>query len=316
MLKRFCGALSVTIFTCSSAFAQMYSDAVLEKKVRDQRTNIEFTVFEQLIGPLPADVRFRLDGITLEMPLRDEINVGAPPMTAYADSRGRRIILPASTLQFWGDLPVVWAWFIHRRCDPTPLIAYVRNVVRGRETTPPFEHFGLSFGALVRVPFVDKLSLDITNTAVNFILAHEMGHIFYGDAGSQQPGAKQRELRADAFALEVLAAANIPPIGIVQFFTAARFADPLALDAVQSSHPISPDRLAVIADRIREQPLDYVNPNLSADRKEEDRGRIVSIADAIDAIAKKMLDDRIIGGIYEGWDEVYSARVAPLACPI
>lgn len=118
---------------------------------------------------------------------------------------------------------------------------------------------------------VNELSQKLLKSAVIFILLHEMGHVFYDHPG-YGPGvaraqARLNEVQADRFAIDVMRRLGVAPVGIVFFFQTLAHGTPnrgdFRNDAAyeshlrQATHPLSEDRLRLLAEAFRDSPGDF-----------------------------------------------------------
>lgn len=309
-------AMTSALWLAAPTAAQMYDPAELAHKRSEQFANVEYTIREQLFAPLPADIKSRLGRIALDMPLYDDVQRGAPPFTAYADSLSKEIILPVETLHFWGDMGLIFAWFEARSCPIPPVLSYLYQVVEEGVRTPPMEAFALDRQRLIADDFVDRLSLRITNTALNFVLAHEMGHLFYNHVAARDFASSQAQERAaDSFAMDVLADLRLQPFGVAYFFLGARYLEGYSWDVPFSTHPSSPERMEYIAGRIRANPDTYFPAGLPERRRLEERERMLAMAGILEQIARNMRDDLSFGIQTRLLPQIYPLHRLSHACP-
>lgn len=315
--KHLTAVLAATVALAQpSPAADMYPRATLEQRYLDLRGAVEATVKIDLLNALPFDQYQEVSGLRVEIPLRDK-SPTAPPHTAYARTFDQTIILPIETLHFWGDMGLVFAWFVHRGCISAPISSYFYQIARTPYATPPLTAFNLDKERLIAIPFVDRLSYRITNTAFNFILAHEMGHLYFRHIATRDPSLSQaNEIAADRFALDLLERRNMPPIGMAYFFMAARYMEGFSWDAATMTHPPSADRVDAIADRLRAAPDGFLKPGLSAADQAADRARLLSMADDMSGIAQSMRDDKAHRVLTRNLPRVFPASSFATACPM
>jgi type II secretory pathway component PulM len=202
---------------------------------------------------LPANVasaqKATLGPVNVELPLR-----GQSLFDFHA--KGQTITVPMESLQFIDDLSWVQAWSNEQPCG-YPLPSYLHTLSRQRgHVVDPIQAFGLDRATLSAAPKLDRESLNIYTSAVQFILAHELGHVALkhrGDADDATTLAQERA--ADSFAMDVLGRAHQNPIGIFLVFVTENFFDPAE---GPRRHPVSADRILAVAAEIKRNPAAYV----------------------------------------------------------
>ena len=307
------------VFTCFltlPAAAQMYPPEELQEVGERQVSNVAYTLQRQLFDPLPREIQSALGAIALDMTLYDEVKKGAPPFGAYADSRANKVILPVETLHFWGDMGLIFAWFEAQSCPVGPVLSYLYQVTNTGVRTPPMEAFALNRQRLIADDHTDKLSLRITDTALNFILAHEMGHLYYDHLAVRDLGTRrEQERQADDFAMDVLRYLRLQPGGVTYFFLGARYMEGYSWETPFSTHPPTPERLAGIAARLRQNPDTYFPAGLPDARHEIERTRILEMAGTLEGLAQEMRNDVSFGIQTRRLPEFYPMSRLPAACP-
>jgi len=306
------------VATLGSAVAQYYSDATLAAKNPKALENLQYTVSDQLLKAASPEVQAKLRDVRVVTPLRSpDPNY---PMNFYADAAGKQIIVPLQGFKFFSDLTILWAWFDRRsNCDKRGLAAYLAAVMTGsreaNELGAPFDAFGLTESDALRDPVVDRVSLRNFNTGMNFVLAHELGHIYYGDGLPGQTGTSiEREKRADRFALDLMAVAHIAPVGLIEFFSATRFNDQELLAAAGGTHPLSHLRLIAIGDRLKQSPESFLPTPFPPDKDfATERTRMIRVADGVTAIAAELQDETFARNLIKLVQE-YPPSVLRTAC--
>jgi hypothetical protein len=275
--------------------AQFYSDDFLESKKADASANLQYVVSQQILPKTSVEIRNRLRTVRIETPLRRDR--ASPPFMIYSDPSTNTIVVPVEDLRFFSDLTILWRWFVVHKCETTPLMAYLVVAMTAQPGTHsvggPLESFNLLEGDAIRDQLINKVSLRDLNTGMSFVLAHELGHLYYGDEPSDI--SIDQEERADAFAMNRLADAHISPFGIIEFFSAVRFSDTTARGSKVDSHPLSYARLDAIARRIKEAPEGFLpNPFPAGFNFEAERGRIVEMANEVQQIAQALQHDNFV----------------------
>ena len=203
-----------------------------------------------------------LSGVDFQFPLNGTGEFYGSPLAFYAGDD--TVTMPILSLKFLDDLCIAYAWLwandysLETVNDYLAMLKYNdAEKFSGKRYPQPLKALGIPDNALQN-PKVDELALRFFNSARAFILAHELGHIYYRHAGS----AKNNETQADEFALEVLRRASTIPMGMALFFQFSAcllpnrwdFQSDEAWEAEQKndSHPLNADRLlrlAVVLDR-------------------------------------------------------------------
>lgn len=241
-----------------------YAPEELRRRGERLARNMPGLFAEDLRAQLPDPWPARLRDVTLTLPAGEEgelqpLHFAAFPMT-------REVQAPLRTLLFLDDLSGLWAHLERRRCGHDAAQRYMAMLFlkppEGARPPGPLAAFGLD-DRIYEDPFVKDVSNKLLNSAVFFMLAHELGHL----ALEHRPGmvglaSQQQEREADAFALEACAAVRLAPLGLMMFFAAAA-----AIEGQQTTHPLSGSRINALAFALRERPRLYV------DRAERDAAR-------------------------------------------
>jgi len=301
-------ALAATVLVLAAAaqgrdYGAMYDDRLLGQKQPDYREVVLWNLQNVFLPKLTAAERQRLRSLTLDFPLRGPTG----GLFEYFAERSGRVVLPVMSIRFLADLSVAFAWLDTNRYTMESVTDYV-SMVKYQDPAK----FGGRYPdprAALRIPAnatdnqrVDNLSQQILNQSLSFLLLHEMGHVLYQHPG-YGPGvprarARENEDEADRFALEVLRRVGQPINGLLFFFlAAAHFVDHRAdfgsdadyqVSLAKDTHPLTSDRVARLAQYLREHAADY-------GRLQSDPSRaavaIRSIADAIDQQVVPVLAD-------------------------
>jgi hypothetical protein len=285
---------SYLLLTFGPVCAQFYLDDFLQAKQAKDSANLQFTVTELLSSASPQ-VRDKLRSVTVVTPTRSSEDSDFP-FGFFSNSAAQKIIIPVQSKKFFNDYLVLRAWFEKRGCDQTSVASYLAIVVtrrpESRSVGNPLEAFGVSESDALQVPYVDNVSLGNLNSGMKFILAHELGHIYYGDGINNTLESQiAREERADAFAMDILAAAHERPYGVVPLFSATRFNDPSLEHAPFGTHPLSHSRLNALADRLRRTPEQFFSPKEDAGKERE---RTLRLANSIDEIVVALSHEEFV----------------------
>jgi hypothetical protein len=184
--------------------------------------------------------------------------------------------MPVMSIRFLADLAVAYAWLdahgytMESVTDYVSMLKYQDPARFGGRYPDPSTALRIPAKAADE-PRVSTIYEQILNHSVSFILLHEMGHVLYQHPG-YGPGvsrarARENEDEADRFALEVLRRVGQPVSGLLFFFLSAAHAVPHRADfgsdadyqahLAQQTHPLTSDRVARLAQYLREHAADY-----------------------------------------------------------
>ena len=181
---------------------------------------------------------------------------------------GDTIRLSVASIKFLSDLSLAQAWLQQNNYSNQTIYDYLQMLQRWQrrygETRPPKPRAALCIPANAGDdPKVEKRWLDILNSAGNFILLHEAGHLLYRHAGNQGVApeiSRANEEAADRFALDVLSRVGDPPLGVAVLFSLftnllesrSDFASDAEFERATQlrTHPLSPDRLRAAANNL------------------------------------------------------------------
>ncbi len=210
---------------------------------------------------LTSEEKQVLAGTVLTFPIEDATH----PMNFYAIEEGgqKKIALPISSLHFFADLALAYVWLNHNGYSTDLVTDYLAMVkyqwpngdLRG-VPHDPLEVFGIPEGARDD-PSIEGDYQRILGTAVVFVLAHEMGHLYHHDL--RYAHSVQQEEAADQFALEIMRRMGEIPVGMIPFFTALSHLEPYAGERSQkpATHPVTAGRLHKIASTLQQQTEDF-----------------------------------------------------------
>jgi hypothetical protein len=230
--------------------------------------------YRQVVMPrlTPAE-RARLGEAQIEFPLFGK-TTDAFEFYSLPAARPPRIVLPVSSLRFFGDVCLTEEWSMQQgRREPDPVMGYISRTKYGR--APRRNGKTLSLREAVGVPAtagdnpkIAELSSKCVSSGLLFILLHEMGHI---EARERRLPSQQEEMAADGFALEIFRRLGTPPTGAVLFFSAYSYAASNRWDfpseqeylksLQQSTHPVTSERLRAISRELADHAIDFKDPN-------------------------------------------------------
>ena len=231
--------------------------------------------YRQVVMPRLTPVeRARLNEVQIEFPLFGK-TTDAFEFYSLPSARPPRIVLPVSSLRFFGDVCLAEEWSLQqgRREDLDPVMGYISRTKFGR--APRRNGKTLSLREAVGVPAnagdnprIADRSGKCVSSGLLFILLHEMGHI---EARERRLPSQQEEMAADGFALEIFRRLGTPPTGAVLFFSAYSYAAPNRWDfpseqeylksLEQSTHPVTSERLRAVSRELADHAIDYKDPS-------------------------------------------------------
>jgi len=209
----------------AQALRRLYDDSLLDRLQAIYKPNIEWNLDSLLVPLLTPAEQQRLAGVQLVVPLRDP---RADPLSYFSywlDSRPT-VSLSVFSIRFFDDVAVAYSWLESNGHSSETILDYL-GVLKYR---PPTEFSGGRYPrmfASLGIPAdaaLDPVGGDVANkilkSAILFVVAHELGHLYYGHNGApadvQQ--AQENEVAADAFAIALFRRLGIAPLGIVYLF--------------------------------------------------------------------------------------------------
>ncbi|SHE81735.1 hypothetical protein SAMN02745206_00891 [Desulfacinum infernum DSM 9756] len=287
---------------------ELYPRQVLQYWQGRYRDNLEWNFRNVVLANLTAAERRRVEGTSLDIPLiAPEQNV---PVNFYAYRWGNsgRIVMPVVSVKFLDDFAIASAWLEFNGFSQETAYNYM-SMLKYKclgssqpRCPPPLEALRIPPDALAD-PNVDSLSQKILKSAVVFIMAHELGHLYHRHPGYDIPvsQAQENEAQADAFALEVMRRIGTAPMGMVHFFMAALYLMPHRGDfgsekdwesylRERSTHPFTGERLRRFAEELRNKSRDFAasEPDLQAAT-----ARVGAMAGEVEKIAAILEDSNI-----------------------
>ena len=270
-------------------------------------TKIRPKLNDELIASMTVSERRAVGPVKLHCP---RIAAGQKiPINFYAMQHPPRIIAPAISIKFLDDLAIASAWLLQNGYSQSTVYNYLSMIKYRRAGEMPQGRFPPPLKAL-KIPDdvlndadIYSLSEKIFGSALLFVLAHELGHLRYRHPGYDIPlqQAKQNELEADAFAVELLRRIGLPPLGVTHFFMAAaylgRHRGDFASDRdwenylrTQQTHPVTTQRLQILSAKLKQYAGDFA-------RGEPNYANAVNLinytAGQLDGIAKILSDYEI-----------------------
>ncbi|MGD9010359.1 MAG: M48 family metalloprotease [Desulfobacteraceae bacterium] len=266
--------------------------------------NVRWNFDNLLIKNLTAGERQAIGSVALQFPL---IAPGqTSPINFYATERPRSIVMPVLSIKLFDDIAIASAWLLFNGYSQETIYNYLSMIkykdpksLPGKRFPPPLEALQIPDNAL-NDKRVDSLSQKILKSAIVFILAHELGHLRHHHPGYDIPmhQARNNELQADNFAVEMMRRIGVAPMGITQFFMAALYLSShrgdYSTDAqweaylrTHSTHPLSPQRMRGLSLKLKTHATDFA-------RTEPDIRKAVTqinyMAGQLDTIADVLTD--------------------------
>lgn len=293
-------AAAALLLLAAPARAELYPAAELAEARAAYADNIRYQLREDMGVPAHA--------IALSLPDR-----GPNPLSVWAEPASASVSLPIATVRFIDDLGILWTHLDRHGCERNYILTYLHALLReGRALPGPLAAFGIPRETALADPFVNDVSGKIVTTAIYFLLAHEVAHLALGHA-ARGPGAASiaQEVEADAVALAAFREKGLPPIGVSFYFLAARWLDPARADALGSTHPLSADRIAALAEAMLNDPAAYshAEPDPQAGA-----ARVTSMATDLLRVARRAAEDGVIAALPAGLAEAHPLDRLARAC--
>lgn len=310
MLKRTASLFSLMLVaTATPCAAQLYSDAELASAYQVMGSNIDLMVTQDIVRTVSRPLRPAAAQIRVRF-----VDRGTNPLAFWSDPRAAVVHVPIESVRFIDDLAILQAWFVRHGCAAHYIHTYLWALLReGRPLPSPLIAFGIDRDTALADSFVDDVSGKILKSSVLFILAHEVGHILLGHHGGLVGTMSQRqETEADAFALDHFASIGAPPAGMVLYFLAGRWRDPIGAAARRGTHPVSPQRIAEIAQRMAAEPeaFSFAEPD-----QQRGRAQVLAIARDLRGIAEISSDERMLTLLPIGLARDFPLSRLRSACP-
>lgn len=286
----------IPLAVSASKFSNLYDESTLSYWQGRYPKNVKYNFYEVILKALTPAERQSLGQVELRFPLILKDN----PLGFYADSQNRILYMPIMGIKFLDDLSIANAWLVRNGFTMDSVYFYISMMkyndpsrFPGGRYPPPLKALHVPADAYKTDPWVDDVSQKILKSALVFIMAHELGHLYYNHNPRAFAQSQKNEREADAFATEILRRIGVVPAGITVYFLAATYlsSNPgdFASDAKWraflrgNSHPFTAERLHTLASMLRERPGDFARtePNYQASLT-----RVKDVAKEIDGIAR------------------------------
>ena len=243
-----------------------YEQETLRYWAEQMPPGIEENLREVIWPKLTPEERKALAGVRLAFPLED----ASHPMNFYARPDDKPVLMPISSLRFFGDLALANAWLNRNDYTLDTITDYLGMLkyqwpgkLKGKPHRP--------LDAL-KIPATAREEAGVHNifqrafgTGVVYVLAHELGHLFhrhgaYADISLE--AARHNEEQADEFALEIMRRIGDAPLGMPLFFSILAQLEPYTGDTgyaepIERTHPVTAGRIRAIADALEANTADY-----------------------------------------------------------
>jgi hypothetical protein len=288
----------------------LYTDAHLEDWRNRYVDNIRWNFDHLVLGKLTPAERSRVAGVRLDFPLRPPGELRDHLLQFYA--AGDTIVVPVQSVRFFDDLTQAWGW-LWSNGHPLALVGDYLSMIKyrnpeefpGGRFPPPLAALGIPEDAWKQDPRMDDVSQKALKSAMVWILAHELAHIYHGHPG-YGPGvtrseARENEIAADRFAAKILRRIGVAPVGMLQFFMAQAHLEPGRGDfsstaewrryiETEATHPVTPKRLEAVAEDLRRSPHQFTTEETDQSAALE---RLAFVADQIESIGAILADPNI-----------------------
>lgn len=302
-------ALSLALPYAAGAWdlGDLYTEAYLQYWKGRYTDNIRWNFDHLILGNLTPMERRRLGTVRLQFPLKAPGELREHPLQFY--SAGKTIVAPIQSVRFFDDITQAWGW-LWSNDHPLELVGDYLAMIRyrnpqdfpGGRFPPPLTALNIPEDAWKQDPRMDDVSQKALKSAVVWILAHELAHVYYGHPGYgpgvTRPEAQENEIAADRFASMIMRRIGVAPVGMLQYFMALAHLEPgrgdFASEAAwrrylktEATHPVTAGRLEAIAEDLRRSPREFTTQEAD---QEAALTRLAFIADQIESIAAILAD--------------------------
>ena len=300
-------AMALTLVLAASALAKdmgsLYDDETLQYWQTGYQRGVLRNYTEIILPRLTNEERQALAGVQFAFPLRGDDN---DPFAFYATHPPPTVNLPVLSLKFFDDFSVALAWLsrngygLDTAYDYVGMLKYADASEFGGRYPPPLEALQIPEGAL-KDKSVESLAGKIFDSAIGFVILHELGHIRFRHPGNgpEVPSdvSRANEQAADNFALEILRRTESQPTGMAFLFLAFAYGTPNRGDfasaadyesSLQSAtHPLTQARMQALSNELRDAADDFARnePDPAAGRK-----AILYIADQLSLVTQILAD--------------------------
>ncbi len=292
--------------------SDLYPEAELVERQSRYGPNLQWNFENLVVGSLTPAERAQLGPVRLATPLRAEGRMRGHPLAFYAG--GDTVTMPILSVKFFDDLTLAWSFFWARQLSLEPVTDYLGMIKYrdpaeiGGRFAPPLETLGIPADIWKTDKLVDDNSQKALKSALVWVMAHELGHIYHrhqGYAGVSAAQAQANEAEADRFANTIMRRIGETPSGMAQFFlmmthfdpNPTDFADDAAWRAYQASeatHPLTAERLNAIADDLEDDPQDFAASEPDVDAATQN---VLYLARQMRVIGETLADPEVLSSI-------------------
>lgn len=308
-MKRLAGLLAAGLMLVFSApapardMSSLYDGATLQTWQSRYRSGVLRNYTEIILPQLTNEERRALSDVQFAFPL---LSPDKQPFAFYATHPPPTVNLPVLSLKFFDDFSVALAWLsrhgygLDTAYDYLSMLKYADASEFGGRYPPPLEALQIPKDAL-KEPDVANLADKIFDSAIGFVMLHELGHIRFRHPGNgpEVPSdiSRANEEAADKFALEILRRTETAPSGMAFLFLAFVYGAQNRGDfgnaadyqrALQhATHPLSEARMQTLANELRDAADDFAR-----NETDQDAGRkaILFIAGQLSLAAQILAD--------------------------
>lgn len=285
----------LTVPVVAQDWRGFYEKVALDKTKERTVPGIEEN-FRDVIWPcLTAQEKAALQGVRFVYQVEDAFH----PFNFHSAASEKTVYLPLSSLRFMRDVCLASAHFDRNSLSIKPLSTYLTILKyqwpdiskhKSRHQYQPLEALGISDSEMDE-PKTGETFNQLFSTLIFFTLCHELGHVRYNHRGNGSTSVSQsqaNETQADEFALSVMRRIGSPPYGVFLFFFTAYHFDPFVgpKTANPSTHPLSSDRIRMVADNLYMNSVAYArkqaNPTRAARQFRSTADQLRGLADNLD----------------------------------
>lgn len=281
-----------------------YNESVLKYWEKEMPPGIRENMEEVIWPKLTAKEKQAAGAVTLKFPLELQDSL----LNFYAVWGGGKseITLPISSLRFYGDVALAYAWLnrngysLDSVTDYLGMIKYQWPEKLKGTAYGPLEALGIPANARDDAATM-RVFQKAFEQAVVFILGHELGHLVYRHPHYDRitpSEAQHNEEEADAFGLEIMRRIGEPPLGMVLYFTVrAHLESPEIRDGKVisggSTHPLTSARVRALAAGIEKNAAAFSRTSLDV---EKTAAGLIKVSAKLNEIADG-LDDAGVQGL-------------------
>lgn len=306
MLKK---VFFILTLSAQPVLADLYTQADIERVRTRAAPTIESSLRNGIIANLPRADRPRAAQIQLAFPEK-----GEHPMAFFSDPANGVVYMPLESIRFFDDISTLRAWFLGKNCQQDYIQSYFNSFLRKQQPlSSPLRAFAIDRNVALGDAYTNSTSDRLYSSGLLYILGHEVGHVMLG----HQPGlsaalSRQQEIEADAFAMDHFARVGAMPIGALIYYLAAWWRDPVGEDVARGSHPVSAERIRVMAERMLQNPADFSHAEADGP---EGQAIVRQVAGLLLGLAETVADEEMLTINGAALDRDYPPSRFASACP-